>query len=85
MGARHRERAAKDEANGIGDYFKDDNPPRVGCFNASLFGFLGVFNNLLNLFVREFDFHGSLGLVFAGKDIKKKFPNGESWKTFLRK
>ena len=59
MGARYRERAAKDEAYGIGDYFKDDNPPRVGGLNASLLGFLGVIDNLLNLFVSEFDFHGS--------------------------
>lgn len=59
MGAGYRERATEDEAYGVGDYFKDDNPPRVGSFNASLFGFLGVVNNLLNLFFSEFDFHGS--------------------------
>lgn len=51
------ERATEDEANGIGDYFEYDNPPRVADFNASLRGFLRIAGDFFDLLGCEFDFH----------------------------
>ena len=67
IGASHGEGAAQDKSYGIGNDFENDNPPRVRDFDTSLLSFLGVAEDLLDLFFGNFNFHDKYAFVSVAK------------------
>ena len=61
MGATGGDGTGKNEANGVGHDFEDDDPPRVVGFHASLLCLVGVGQDGFDLLFAEFDFHDSFG------------------------
>lgn len=62
----------KDEATNVGDDFDNDNPPRVVDLDFCVSRLDGVFDNLLDLFGCELDFHDKITLLFTDAKILKK-------------
>ena len=61
MGAAGGGGAGEDEADGVGDDFEDDDPPRVTGFYTCRLRFLRVGQDGFDLFFVKFYFHDLVG------------------------